>query len=109
MYVTRSVSTSADPGVWMIVSFVLAIVGGIVAYFLFTSKKNNGEYKGFVAWLHSFLRFDKMMIEALLKIVYLVLTIFITLSSFGFISTSFLTFLLYLIVGNLVLRIFNKA
>ena len=104
MYVTRSVSTSADPGVWMIVSFVLAIVGGIVAYFLFTSKKNNGEYKGFVAWLHSFLRFDKMMIEALLKIVYLVLTIFITLSSFGFISTSFLTFLLYLIVGNLVLR-----
>ena len=107
MFVTKSVSSvpaSSDPGVWMIISFVLAIVGGIVAYFLFTSKKNNGEYKGFVAWLHSFLRFDKMMIEALLKIVYLVLAIFITLSSFAMISSSFLGFLLYLTVGNIVLR-----
>lgn len=107
MYVTKSVSSipaSSDPGVWMIISFVLAIVGGIVAYFLFTSKKNNGEYKGFVAWLHSFLRFDKMMIEALLKIVYLVLALFITLSSFAMISTSFLGFLLYLVIGNIVLR-----
>lgn len=109
MYVTKTVPTATtssfvEGGVWVIVSAVLAIVGGIVLYFLFTSKKNNGEYKGFVAWLHSFLRFDKMMIEALLKICYLVSALFITLSSFSVISTSFLGFLLYLVLGNVILR-----
>ena len=106
MYVTKSVQATSDPSVWIVISFVLAIVGGIVAYFLFTSKNNDGEYKGFVAWLHSFLRFDKMMIEKLLKVVYLVFAIFITLSSFAYISISFLDFLLYLVVGNVVLRMF---
>lgn len=108
MYVTKSVSTTPSiggSGVWTIIAAVLAIVGGIVLYFLFTSKKNKGEFKGFVAWLHSFLRFDKMMIEALLKIIYLIAALFITLSSFGMISTSFLLFLLYLVLGNIVLRI----
>lgn len=109
MYVTKTVPTAStssfvEGGVWVIVSAVLAIVGGIVLYFLFTSKNNNGEYKGFVAWLHSFLRFDKMMIEALLKICYLVSALFITLSSFSVISTSFLGFLLYLVLGNVILR-----
>ena len=108
MYVTKSVSTTPSiggSGVWTIIAAVLAIVGGIVLYFLFTSKKNKGEFKGFVAWLHSFLRFDKMMIEALLKIIYLIAALFITLSSFGMISTSFLLFRLYLVLGNIVLRI----
>ena len=41
----------------IIISAVLAVVGGIAAYFLFVSKKNNGEYTGFVAWLHDFLNF----------------------------------------------------
>ena len=106
-----SVNLSLDGGalIWFIVSVILAIVGGIVVYFLFSSKKNNGEYKGFLAWLHSFLRFDKMLIEALMKIAYIISALFITLSSFSIISTSFIAFLLYLVFGNIFARIIYEA
>ena len=102
-------SASNSFGVWSIVSLVLAIIGGIVLYFLFTSKKNNGEYKGFLAWLHSFLRFDKMMIEALVKILYLISAIFLTLASFELIGTNFLAFILTLTLGNVFIRLIFEA
>ena len=109
MYSTKTLVTAAPAsssmGVWTIVSLILAIIGGIVAYFLFTAKKNKGEFKGFVAWLHSFLRFDKMMIEAIIKILYLVSAIFITLASFELIGTNFLLFILTLTLGNVLIRI----
>ena len=113
MYTTKPIVTTASVspslGVWGIVSLVLAIIGGIVLYFLFTSKKNKGEFKGFLAWLHSFLRFDKMMIEALIKILYLISAIFITLASFELIGTNFFAFLGVLIGGNLLARIIYEA
>ena len=111
MYVTKTpvVSTSSSSlvgaGVWGIIAAVLAIVGGIVLYFLFTAKKNEGQFKGFVAWLHSFLRFDKMMVEAMLKICYLITAIFITLYSFALISVNFLFFLGFLVFGNVIARL----
>ena len=49
--------------------------------------------------------FKKLTIENVLKILYLICAIFVTLSSFATISTSFIAFLLYLVVGNLVVRI----
>lgn len=113
MYTTKPIVTTASVspslGVWGIVSLVLAIIGGIVLYFLFTSKKNKGEFKGFLAWLHSFLRFDKMMIEALIKILYLISAIFITLASFELIGTNFLAFILTLTLGNVFVRLIFEA
>ncbi len=91
--------------VWLIIALVLAIVGGILIYFLFLNKKNEGKFKGFVGWLYDFLSFKKMFLEALLKIIYLVMAIYITLSSFALIGTSFLTFLLVLVLGNIVIRV----
>ena len=35
-----SSNSMADASVWMIVSIILAIIGGILIYFLFLSKKN---------------------------------------------------------------------
>jgi len=104
---TPSVFSSMNSGnsVWIIISFVLAIVGGLVLYFTFLSKKNEGKYAGFLAWMYDFLSFKKMVIENILKVVYLMLAIFITLSSFSFISSSFLAFIGYLVIGNLVARI----
>ena len=96
---------SSDNQVWIIISLVLAIIGGIVLYFTFLSKKNEGKYTGFWGWMYDFLSFKKMVIENILKIVYLMIAIFITLSSFAVISVSFLSFIIYLVVGNLIARI----
>ena len=102
-------SAGSGFGVWSIVSLILAIIGGIVLYFLFTSKKNKGEYKGFLAWLHSFLRFDKMLIETILKIAYIFAALFITLSSFALIPANFFSFLGMLVGGNIMARVIHEA
>ena len=100
-----SSNSLASASVWIIVSIILAIIGGILIYFLFLSKKNEGKFNGFVGWLYDFLSFKKMFMEALLKITYLIVAIYITLSSFAFISTSFVLFLAMLIIGNVVARL----
>ena len=92
-------------GIWTIVSVILAIIGGIVLYFTFLSKKNEGKFTGFLGWLYDFITFKKMMIENLLKILYIIVALFVTLSSFGLISISFLAFLLTLVIGNVLTRV----
>lgn len=95
----------ADGAVWIIVSLVLAVVGGIVLYFTFLSKKNETKYTGFLGWMYDFLTFKKMVIENILKVCYLIIALFITLSSFSVISVSFISFLVYLLLGNLIARV----
>lgn len=95
----------AASGIWTIVSVILAIIGGIVLYFTFLSKKNEGKFTGFLGWLYDFLTFKKMMIENVLKILYIIVALFVTLSSFGLISISFLAFLLTLVIGNVLTRV----
>ena len=92
-------------GIWTIVSVILAIIGGIVLYFTFLSKKNEGKFTGFLWCLYDFLTFKKMMIENVLKILYIIVALFVTLSSFGLISISFLAFLLTLVIGNVLTRV----
>ena len=93
----------AASGIWTIVSVILAIIGGIVLYFTFLSKKNEGKFTGFLGWLYDFLTFKKMMIENVLKILYIIVALFVTLSSFGLISISFLAFLLTRVIYELLL------
>ena len=100
-----SSSSVQSASVWIIVSIILAVIGGILIYFLFLSKKNEGKFKGFVGWLYDFLSFKKMFMEALLKITYLIVALYITLSSFALIGSNFIGFLAMLIIGNVVARL----
>lgn len=102
---SSSLNSAIGSSVWLIVSIVLAIVGGILIYFLFLNKKNEGKFTGFLGWLYDFLSFKKMFLETLLKITYLMVALYITLSSFALIGSSFLGFLITLIVGNIVARV----
>ena len=108
-YTTHSsidnINNLANASVWIIVSLILAIIGGILIYFLFLNNKNDGKFNGFVGWLYDFLSFKKMFMEALLKIAYIVVALFITLSSFATIGSNFLGFLITLIVGNIIARL----
>ena len=101
-------ASSGSAGVWTIVAFVLAICGAIIAYFMFVKPEKNYNNK-FVNWLRSFLNFQEMLIEPILKVTYIFLAIFITLSSFSLISASFLGFLLTLVLGNLLIRVVYEA
>ena len=98
-------NTMANMGVWGIIALVVAIIGGITLYFTFLRNGNRGKFTGFLGWMYEFLHFRKITVEAILKITYLILAIFITLASFGLIGTSFVAFLLVLVLGNVILRI----
>lgn len=91
--------------IWLIISAVLAVVGAIVLPLTFLSAKNEGKFKGFLGWMYDFLTFKKMMLEALLKGLYLVFVIFITLGSFAMLSQSFIPFIVTLVLGNISARI----
>lgn len=101
-------SYSGPDSTWLTISLVLALLGGIVAYFLFVAKKNDSK-SPFLKWLHSFLNFRKYIISAILKIMYICTAIFITLGSFAFIRVGVAQFFLMLTVGNLVARICYEA
>ena len=97
------INTSTGTLVWSIISLVLAIICGIVIYLVFQSKKVKITNK-FLIWLKDFCNFKHLFLETILKVSYIILAIFITLSSFNYIGTSFVLFLGQLILGNLLLR-----
>lgn len=97
-------SSAADAGIWMIIAAIIALVGGILVHFLFVKSKNEPKGK-FLIWLKDFLQFKVMWIETLMKIIYYIATIYVVLASFAMISTSFLSFLLMLILGPILIRL----
>ena len=100
MYIAGSGS-----GSWPIISFILSVIGGILVYIFFLNTKKEQKLSPFLKWLKSFLNFDKMMIEVILKVVYLVCTIFVILSSFSYMAYDFGLFFLYLVLGPVFIRL----
>ena len=95
--------------IWIIVSVIIALIGCFVIYFVFVENKKFQTKNKFVAWLVDFLRFDKMLIESILKIAYIFMAILITLGSFALIPANFFSFLGMLIIGNIVARVIYEA
>lgn len=97
--------------VWTGIASIIAIIGGILIYFLFVKPKNDPKGK-FAKWLKDFLSFKIMWIEPILKMVYYILTIGVILGSFGFLSlggAGVLAFFLCLILGPIVVRLGYEA
>ena len=93
--------------VWAGIATILAIVGGILVYFLFVKSKNEPKGK-FAKWLKDFLSFKIMWLEPILKCVYYIATILVILVSFGFLGyggSGVLMFFITLILGPIVVRL----
>lgn len=100
----NTANTLEGTGVWTIISLILAIVGGILVYFLFVKAKEDPKNK-FLKWLKDFLAFKTMWIETILKVLYYILTIFFILGSFALIPVSFLSFISTLVLAPIVIRL----
>ena len=72
-------------------------------YFMFV--KDNKPVSEKLQKLKDLLDFKTMLIEPILKIVYIIATVFIILFSFGLISLNFVSFLMVLILGPIAIRI----
>lgn len=87
------------------VCLILAVIGGIVLYFTFLSKKNEHKFTGFLGWLYDFLNFKKLVVEAILKVLYLITACYMTLGGFVLLFSSFGVGILMMTFGNIVARI----
>ena len=102
---SRTSSAMDTLGVWSIIALVIAVIGGIALYFTFLNKKNDGKWTGFLGWLYNTLTFKNMIVETILKILYLVIAIFITLYSLVLIAVNIILALGVLVIGNIILRV----
>ena len=86
----KAAANVAGTLVWTIIAIVIAIAAGIMVYFMFV--KNDKPVSSSLQKLRDLLDFKTMLIEPILKVVYITLTIFIVLFSFGlmYFSNSFL-------------------
>ena len=97
----------ADMAIWMGAAAIIALIGGILLYFLFVRPKTEPK-GGFLKWLKDFLSFKIMWIEPILKMAYYIATIFIMIFSFSFLSyggTGVLAWLACLIMGPIGVRL----
>ena len=93
--------------IWFIIAGILAVIGGILVYFLFVKNKKDPKGK-FAKWLKDFLSFKIMWLEPILKIFYYILTIGCILVSFGFLGyggAGVLMFFITLIGGPILIRL----
>lgn len=100
---TSTLANIAGVAVWTIIAFIIAIAAGIMIYFMFV--KDNKPVSQNLQKIKDLLDFKVMLIEPILKIIYIISTVFIILFSFGLISTSFVSFLLVLIFGPISVRV----
>lgn len=107
-YPTVTTGVSAGAGIWTIIALILAIIGGVLVYFLFVKAKQEPKGK-FLVWLKDFLAFKTMWIEPIMKVLYYIGTIFVVLASFSLISVSFLSFILTLVLGPIIIRLLYEG
>ena len=106
-----STDALAGAGIWTIIAAILAIIGGILVYFLFVKSKTEPKGK-FAKWLKDFLAFKVMWIEPIMKVVYYIATIFTILFSFTFLAAGgagVLVFFITLILGPVITRIVYES
>lgn len=97
--------TWTGPMVWAVVALVLSVAAGIVIYYVFVRMKEDPKNKT-LKWIKDFLSFKTMCIEALLKIFYYIMTIYVILTSFNLIGQqNILGFLAQLILSPIVIRL----
>lgn len=104
-YNTQGSSMMSFSTVWIIISIIVAIIGGIALYYTVFDKKNADKYKGKMASLYNYFTFKKFIIDDILKTLYIILAIGITLLSFTFITANIWKFIFILIIGNIALRL----
>lgn len=91
--------------VWIIISVILAVIGGLALYVMYLNPKNEKNLKGDLVKVHQFFNFKITIIQPILKVLYLISAIAVTLSSFAYIGSNFFKFIFILVAGNVGLRI----
>ena len=88
------------------ITAIVAALLGVILYYTFFSKRNEGRFTGLKEKLYNMMTFNRFYAEDLLKFLYIVLTCALTAAGIAAIVLgSFLSGITVLVVGNLGLRL----
>ena len=90
-----------------IAALVLAIVATVLVCIFVMPKKRAGQLSGFLAKLHDIVNFKTLIIEKILKVLYVFTTCFVILGGFLeiFAGAPFFACLLAIVVGPFIVRL----
>ena len=91
--------------VWVIISILLAVIGGILLFATYFAKDKESMYTGYKKVIYDFVNFKLTIIEPIFRVLYLIVVIAITLGSFSLITTNFFKFLAVIVFGNVIARL----
>ena len=103
--ITNTAKTFSISEVWIIISILLAVIGGIFIFTTYFGKDKEKNYTGYKKILFDFLNFRITIIEPIFRVLYLIVAIAITLCSFSYITTNFFEFVGTLVFGNIIARL----
>lgn len=91
--------------VWIIISILLAVIGGIFLFTTFFNKDKEETYTGLKKTLYDFVNFKITIIEPIFRVLYLISAIALTLSSLSYLTVNFFQFIGVLVFGNIAIRL----
>ena len=103
--ITNTAKSFSISEVWVIISILLAVIGGVFLFTNYFGKDKEGAYTGYKKKIYDFINFKTTIIEPIFRVLYLIVAIAITLASFSYITTNFFEFLGILVFGNITARL----
>lgn len=103
--ITSTAKSFSTSEVWVIISVILAVIGGIFIFSTYFNNDKEKKYTGFKKQVYDFFNFKITIIEPIFRVLYLISAIAITLSSFSYIPTNFFNFIGVLVFGNIIIRL----
>ncbi len=103
--ITNTAKSFSTSEVWIIISVLLAVIGGVFLFTNYFGKDKEGVYTGYKKKIYDFLNFKTTIIEPIFRVLYLIVAIAITLASFSYITTNFFEFIGTLVFGNILARL----
>lgn len=101
-----SYGRSASAGLWVpIVALVLGIVGTVLAYIFIMPKSKVKNLNKFWYFLHNVFNFKTLLVEKIFKALYVFATVYVICFGFFMLFVQFLTGLLTLLLGPILVRI----
>ena len=103
--ITNTAKSFSISEVWVIISILLAVIGGVFLFTNYFGKDKEGTYTGYKKKIYDFINFKTTIIEPIFRVLYLIVAIAITLASFSYITTNFFEFIGTLVFGNIIARL----
>ena len=105
-YYTTPIISYVNYGIIMAIAVLAAVILGLVMFFVFLRKSNEGRFAGFRKTMYNLLTFNRFYAEDIIKFIYVIAACIATVAGIVMIILgSFVIGIIMLVAVNIILRI----